>query len=94
MTVYPSLHSIYHAALYRRRSLQLHYAACECKPTKCPKAEENGTTPITPQYPQANSDNSKPHYFDCDPSCVEAKYWYYKKGELLVAGREHGEGYI
>lgn len=88
-------------SLCRRRSLQFHYAACECKFIKCPKKEEEGPgTETNPRngtetgLSQADSDDSKPHYFDCDPDCEEAKYFYYKKGELLVAGKDHGGEYI
>lgn len=37
---------------------------------------------------------SKPGYFDCDPNCVEPQYFYFKKGELVVAGRDYGSEYI
>lgn len=65
----------------RRRSLQFHYAASECKPTKCPKQK-------------ADPEPSAPRYFDCDPSCVEPEYWYYRKAEILVTGKEYGGDYI
>lgn len=73
--------------LCRRRSVQFHYAASECKPTKCPKAEEE-------KKDQGLSDEDKPHYFDCDPSCQEPEYWYYRKAELLVCGQDFGGEHI
>ena len=75
----------------RRRSLQFHYASSQCKHIKCPKTEEGEEEMARPSPPQ---EDGKPHYFDCDPSCQEAKYFYYSKGELLVTGQDYGEGYI
>ena len=63
----------------RRRSVQFHYASSECQRIKCPK-EEGG------------ADHGM--YFDCDPECQEQKYYYYKKGETLISGRDFGEGYV
>lgn len=77
---------------YRRRSLQFHYASSKCQRIKCPKKEEEEETNL--QEKTVPEQDSKPHYFDCDPSCVETKYYYYEKGELLVTGRDFGEGYI
>ena len=74
---------------YRRRSLQYHYASSECQFITCPKSDD--TTAVDPS-PQPGPEG--PKYFDCDPSCAEKKYYYYKKGELLVTGRDFGEGYI
>lgn len=77
----------------RRRSLQFHYASSKCQRIKCPKKkEEEEETNL--QEKTVPEQDSKPHYFDCDPSCVETKYYYYEKGELLVTGRDFGEGYI
>ena len=76
----------------RRRSLQFHYASSQCQHIKCPKKEEGGEEKEM-ERPSTQEDG-KPHYFDCDPSCEEAKYFYYSKGELLVTGRDYGEGYI
>ena len=71
---------------YRRRSLQFHYAASDCKPTKCPKKDKD--IPVLPPP------SDKPHYFDCDPSCQEPEYWYYKKAEILVCGKDFGGDFI
>ena len=74
---------------FRRRSLQYHYAASECRFIQCPnKNDANGVDPTPKPGPEG------PKYFDCDPSCVEKKYYYYKKGELLVTGRDYGDDYI
>ena len=73
----------------RRRSLQFHYAASDCKPTKCPKTDEERPSPLVPPPSQ-----DKPQYFDCDPNCVEPEYWYYKKAEILVCGRDLGGDFI
>lgn len=72
----------------RRRSLQFHYAASGCKPTKCPRVNPNEPSPLHPPS------EGKPHYFDCDPSCVEPEYWYYRKAELLVCGQDYGSDFI
>ena len=66
---------------FRRRSIQFHYASSECKAIKCPK---EGVT----------DGRGNGMYFDCDPECQEQKYYYYKKGESLICGRDFGEGYI
>ena len=83
----------------RRRSLQYHYAASECKQTKCPKGAEADTGTRTDaqtgiQIGKDLQSGSKPGYFDCDPNCVEPQYFYFKKGELVVAGRDYGSEYI
>ena len=70
----------------RRRAVQFHYASSHCKPQKCPRAQEPEVSPYTP--------SSAPHYFDCDPTCQEPEYWYYRKGEMLIAGRDMGGDYI
>ena len=76
----------------RRRSLQFHYASSKCQRIKCPKQKEEEETNM--QEKTVPEQDSRPHYFDCDPSCEETKYYYYEKGELLVTGRDFGEGYI
>ena len=86
-------------SLSRRRSLQYHYAASECKQIKCPKGAEADTrtktdTQTGTQTGEDLQSDSKPSYFDCDPSCVEPQYFYFKKGELVVAGRDYGSEYI
>ena len=84
--------------MFRRRSLQYHYAASECKQIKCPKVEQaDGTKTDTQtgiQTGESLQSDSKPNYFDCDPNCVEPKYFFFKKGELVVAGRDYGSDYI
>lgn len=74
---------------HRRRSVQLHYAASDCQPTRCPRSEQQEADAAL----RAKRDD-KLHYFDCDPSCVEPSYWYFRKGELLVAGKDFGGHYI
>ena len=79
----------------RRRSLQYHYAASQCKPIKCPKGElGDKAAAASPPRPQAELIADAPHYFDCDPACVEAPYFDFKKAEMLVAGRDLGGDYI
>ena len=80
-----SIHTCHH----RRRSVQFHYAASDCQPTRCPRSEQQEA-----DIAQRAQRGDKPHYFDCDPSCVEPSYWYYRKGELLVAGKDFGGHYI
>ena len=75
-------------SLFRRRSLQYHYASSLCKPIKCPKGE-NGEP--AQQKPPADA---VPGYFDCDPDCQEPTYWYFRKGEILVSGKDYGGDYI
>lgn len=65
----------------RRRSIQFHYAASECKALKCPKV---GVV----------EGRDSGMYFDCDPECQEQKYYFYKKGESLICGQDFGEEYI
>lgn len=72
---------MYYQFHWRRRSIQFHYASSECQPIVCPK--EGGA-------PGAGEGV----YFDCDPECQEQKYYYYKKAESLINGRDFGEGYI
>ena len=81
---------------HRRRSLQYHYAASQCKPIKCPKGEggKGAAAAASPSPPQAELMAGAPHYFDCDPACVEAPYFDFKKAEMLVAGRDLGGEYI
>lgn len=74
----------------RRRSVQYHYASSECRFIKCPRDEET----IREQTIMQPSSQDKPHYFNCDPSCQEVKYFHYRKAEVLVSGQEHGEGFI
>lgn len=70
--------------------MQFHFAASECKPNKCPKTEpDNPKTHLSP--PEGDE---KPHYFDCDPSCEEPEYWYYRKAELLICGKDFGGEHI
>lgn len=71
--------------------MQFHYAASECKPIKCPKSKEDVEKEKAHQLPP---DKDKPHYFDCDPSCQEPEYWYYRKAELLICGRDFGGEHI
>lgn len=78
-----------HIHTCRRRSLQYHYASSECQFIRCPKANDPEAVDPTPQPGPRG-----PKYFDCNPSCTEAKYFYYSKGELLVTGRDYGEEYI
>ena len=73
----------------RRRSLQFHYAASSCKLIRCPKLKPDEPNSLAPPSP-----SDKPHYFDCDPSCQEPEYWYYKKAEILVCGQEFGGDFI
>ena len=80
--------SCFHVILPRRRSLQYHYAASECKPIKCPKEDASKSKETPP--PQQGA----PGYFDCDPNCVEAPFFDFKKAEMLVAGRDYGSDYI
>jgi len=70
---------------YRRRAVQFHYAASACKPTKCPPKKEQQTA-IKP-------DEKKVGHFDCAP-CIEPTYWYYRKAELLVSGKDYGGDHI
>lgn len=83
---------------HRRRSLQYHYAASQCKPIKCPKGEGGKDAAAAesppPPRPQAELTADAPHYFDCDPACVEAPFFDFKKAEMLVAGRDLGGEYI
>ena len=78
--------------VYRRRSLQYHYAASQCKPIKCPKGEGDKAASPQPQVSELTAD--APHYFDCDPACVEAPFFDFKKAEMLVTGRDLGGDYI
>lgn len=73
----------------RRRSLQYHYASSECQFIRCPNASDPDRIDPSPKPGPEG-----PSYFDCDPSCAEKKYYYYKKGEMLVTGRDYGEEYI
>ena len=66
---------------FRRRAIQFHYAASECKPTKCPPKEE--------QPPAEVESAAAAGHFDCAP-CVEPTYWHYHKAEVLVCGRDYG----
>ena len=83
-----SLLVIFKLSLLRRRALQYHYAAAECRFIQCPKEDDpNGVDPSPKPGPGSR-------YFDCDPSCTEKKYHYMKKGEMLVSGRDYGDEYI
>ena len=73
----------------RRRSLQFHYGASGCKPIKCPRLQ-----PEDPSSLQPPASEEKPYYFDCDPTCSEPEYWYCKKAEILVCGRDYGGHFI
>lgn len=73
----------------RRRSVQFHYAASECRFIQCPSK----SNPVTAN-PSPQPGPEGPKYFDCDPSCAEKKYYYYKKGEMTVTGRDYGDEYI
>ena len=73
----------------RRRSVQYHYAASSCRFIKCPRDEE-----IIRESTMKEQPETKPRYFDCDPSCHEATYFHYRKAEVLVSGREYGNDYI
>ena len=75
---------------FRRRSLQYHYAASQCKPIKCPKEKESRESAGDAPHPQSNA----PGYFDCDPDCAEAPFFSFKKAEMLVAGKDLGGDYI
>ena len=75
--------------------MQYHYAASQCKPIKCPKGETNtAASNERSSRPQAEPTTDAPHYFDCDPACVEAPFFDFKKAEMLVAGRDLGGEYI
>ena len=74
---------------FRRRSVQYHYAASECRFIKCP--DENDPNGVNPS-PQPGPEG--PKYFDCDPSCTEMKFHYMKKGEMLVSGQDYGGDHI
>ncbi|XP_065890505.1 phytanoyl-CoA dioxygenase domain-containing protein 1-like [Dysidea avara] len=67
-----------------RRAIQFHYASSACKPTKCPPKEEQ---------PAVVPDEKKVGHFDCAP-CIEPIYWYYRKAELLVCGKDYGGDHI
>lgn len=74
---------------HRRRSIQFHYAASECKTTKCPKESEQARDRVeSPLQEQSTEATQKPRYFNCDPSCKEAFHWHLTKAELLVCGKE------
>lgn len=73
----------------RRRSVQYHYAASSCRFIKCPRDEEVVRESTMKELPK-----DKPHYFNCDPDCHEATYFAYRKAEMLVSGRDFGDGYI
>ena len=69
--------------------MQLHYASSECQPIRCPHSDAQER-----EISERAQQGDKPHYFDCDPSCNEPSYWYFRKAELLVAGRDFGGDYI
>ena len=78
--------------VYRRRSLQYHYASSKCQFIHCPKTVKEPVQESHAPQPQPGLDG--PKYFDCDPSCSEKEYFYYTKGELLVTGKDYGTNYI
>lgn len=84
-----------------RCAVQLHYAAGRCRPCACGDAPGALRAPNT-VYPGANGVARKvAAAFDCAPEasgggepCVEPQYWYYRRGEMTVSGRQLGPGYV
>eukprot|EP00117_Sycon_ciliatum_P003150 scpid79806/ scgid8065/ Phytanoyl-CoA dioxygenase domain-containing protein 1 len=81
-----------------RYALQLHYASGKCKPTVCPKPDKHDIT-ASSEESQAQAGPDETHTkgsaaaFDCDP-CVEPQFWYYRKAERHVIGRDYGDPHI
>ena len=84
-----SASSHYHTL--RRRSIQFHYAASECRAIRCPK-EEKGQERAAEQ--STSQEQGKARYFDCDADCHEPYHSHLAKAEILVCGRELGGEYV
>lgn len=76
----------------RRRALQFHYAAGDCKPTACPNvagARKKGAP--NEVYGPAPDAGEGLGGFDCAPQdgiCIEPQYWYYRRAEIIAAGKQ------
>ena len=72
-----------------RFAVQLHYAAANCRPIRCPDGPNSVKAPNATYGPAAAA-------FDCAPEpgrpCVEPQFWFYRQAELIAAGERHPGG--